>query len=68
MKMSKYTPPKPAPLPADYGVFYESLNDNERALIELAKEKLGSSFIIQWSHMYKKWKAAAAPPQTNGKN
>jgi hypothetical protein len=51
-----YIPPKPIPLPEDYGLFYKSLSEDEKELIELAKEKLGTSFIIMWSHMYKKWK------------
>lgn len=50
-----YVPPKPLPLPEDYGTFYNSLSNNEKELIELAKKKLGSSFIIRWTHMYKKW-------------
>lgn len=54
---TKYIPPRPIPLPDDYGTFYESLNNFEKELITLAHEKLGSSFIIQWSHMYRKWKA-----------
>lgn len=52
-----YTPPKIVPLPEDYGLFYNSLSDNEKELIELAQDKLGSSFIIRWTHMYKKWKS-----------
>jgi len=52
-----YIPPKTVPLPEDYGSFYNSLTENEKQLIELAKEKLGSSFIIRWTHMYKKWEA-----------
>ena len=56
----KYTPPPPAPLPADYDEFYASLTTQERELFEIAREKLGSSFFVQWSHLYKRWSAAKA--------
>ena len=59
----RYTPPKPAPLPEDYEEFYATLSEAERELDALAKEMLGSSYFIQWSHMYLRWskaKAAAA--------
>ena len=53
--MQRYTPPKPAPLPLDFDEFYGSLTDKEKELHELAIEKLGSSYFIQWTHMYSKW-------------
>ena len=56
----KYTPPPPAPLPADYDEFYASLTTQERELFEIAREKLGSSFFVQWSHLYKRWSQAKA--------
>jgi hypothetical protein len=60
--MQRYTPPKPAQLPADYDEFYATLTAEEKELDALAKEWLGSSYFIQWTHMYTKWskqKAAA---------
>lgn len=54
--MQKYTPPKPAPLPEDFDEFYSSLSDMEKQLHQLATQKLGSSYFVQWCHMYKKWK------------
>jgi hypothetical protein len=51
----RYAPPKPAPLPEDYEEFYAGLTEAEKELDELAKEWLGSSYFIQWSHMYTKW-------------
>lgn len=54
--MKQYAPPKPAPLPEDYEEFYASLTPAEKELDELAKEWLGSSYFIQWTHMYTKWK------------
>ena len=53
--MQRYTPPKPAPLPADYDEFYATLTAEEKELDALAKEWLGSSYFIQWTHMYTKW-------------
>ena len=56
--MQRYTPPKPAPLPADYDEFYATLTAEEKELDALAKEWLGSSYFIQWTHMYTKWSKA----------
>ena len=54
--MLHYTPPKPAPLPADFDEFYASLTPQEQELHQLAIEKLQSSYFVQWTHFYKKWK------------
>jgi len=54
-KMLVYTPPKPAPKPADFDAFYASLTPKEKELHLLAMEKLGSSYFVQWTHSYKKW-------------
>jgi hypothetical protein len=56
--MQVYQPPKPAPLPEDFEEFYASLTSQEKELHELAIEKLGSSYVVQWCHMYRKWKKA----------
>ena len=56
--MQVYQPPKPAPLPEDFDEFYASLTPQEIELHQLAIEKLGSSYFVQWSHMYRKWKKA----------
>ena len=53
--MQVYTPPKPAPLPADFDEFFATLSEKEKELHELATVKLGSSYFIQWTHMYLKW-------------
>jgi hypothetical protein len=53
-----YEPPKPSPLPEDYEEFMASLTEKEKMLFEIAKEKLGSSFFVQWTHLYKRWKAS----------
>lgn len=54
--MEVYTPPRPAPLPEDFDEFYESLSPQEKELHHLAVEMLKSSYFVQWSHMYIKWK------------
>ena len=58
VKGKRYTPPKSAPLPEDYEEFYATLTPAEKELDLLAKEKLGTSYFIQWSHMYLKWSKA----------
>lgn len=54
-EMNVYTPPKPAPLPHDFDEFYASLTPQEKELHALAIEMLGSSYFVQWCHMYRKW-------------
>ena len=58
--MQKYTPPTSAPLPNDFAEFYEELTPQEKQLHQLATEKLGSSYFVQWTHMYTKWSKAKA--------
>jgi hypothetical protein len=58
--MQVYTPPKPAPLPKDFEEFYASLTPEEKELHALATNMLGSSYFIQWTHMYTKWVKAKA--------
>lgn len=56
----RYTPPKPAPLPADFDEFFASLTESERELHKLATEWLASSYFVQWVPLYKNWKKAEA--------
>ena len=58
--MNTYVPPKPAPPPPDFDEFYESLSPQEKQLHEVAIQKLQSSYFVQWTHMYTKWKKAQA--------
>ena len=60
--MLRYAPPKPAPLPADFDEFYASLTPEEKDLHALAIEMLQSSYFVQWSHMYKKWRLPSGAP------
>lgn len=64
--MNVYTPPKSAPLPADFDEFYASLTQAEKELHLLAIEKLGSSYFVQWTHMYRKWKKAKEAAKSGG--
>ena len=59
-EMKVYTPPKSAPLPADFDEFFATLTQKEKELHQLATEKLGSSYFIQWTHMYLEWSKAKA--------
>jgi len=56
----RYTPPKPAPLPADFDEFFASLTESERELHHLATEWLASSYFVQWVPLYKNWKKTQA--------
>jgi len=57
-----YKPPPPHKLPADAAEFLASLDETNRRLHELAREKLGSSYFMERTHSYKAWKKAAKPP------
>jgi hypothetical protein len=63
--MQSYTPPKPAALPKDFDEFYASLTQQEKELHILAIEKLQSSYFVQWTHFYKKWKKEKEKEQEN---
>jgi hypothetical protein len=56
--MDTYTPPKPPAKPADYTAFMSSLSPKERELHEMGEKLLGSSYFVQWTHGYRKWKAS----------
>jgi hypothetical protein len=56
--MLRYLPPKSPPPPEDFDEFYDSLTQQEKELHQLAIELLQSSYFVQWTHMYKKWKKA----------
>lgn len=67
-QMEYYRPPKPSPKPEDYSEFYTSLSDKEKQLLIIAEEKLGSSFFIQWCHMYKNFQKKKAEAQKTKDN
>jgi hypothetical protein len=54
-----YRSPKPSPKPADYEEFLKSLTAEEKLLLTIAQEKLGSSFFVQWCRLYLDWKKKA---------
>lgn len=43
--------------PADAAEYLEACGPDERRLVQLAIEKLGSSYFMEKSHGYKAWKA-----------
>lgn len=49
----------PHQLPADAEAYLASVSAEERALVKLAIEQLGSSYFMEKSHGYKAWKATA---------
>ena len=60
MSSKMYKPPKPSPVPADYEAFFKSLNEEEKKLLSIAQERLGSSFFVQWCRLYLVWKSQQA--------
>lgn len=58
MEPEIYIPPKPAPKPADYDEFISTLSPKEKELHEMGEKLLGSSYFVQWTHHYRKWKAS----------
>ena len=54
--MNVYVPPSRPPPPPDFDEFFTFLTPQERQLHELANQKLQSSYFVQWTHMYRKWK------------
>jgi hypothetical protein len=53
-----YVPLKPHAVPTEAMAYLESLNAKERELHEMAVKILGSSYFVETSHGYVKWKAA----------
>jgi hypothetical protein len=43
--------------PADAAEYLAAISPEERRLVQLAIEKLGSSYFMEKSHGYKAWKA-----------
>jgi len=56
---TKYSKPPAPSKPADYADFLASLTERDKELLELGEQWLGSSFFIQWTHLYGEWKAKA---------
>jgi hypothetical protein len=48
----------PHTLPADANAYLAACSPEERRLVDLAIEKLGSSYFMEKSHGYKAWKAS----------
>jgi hypothetical protein len=58
--MLKYTPPPTHKKPDDVAEFLASLSENERLLHQMAERILGSSYFMDRTHGYQKWKKAKA--------
>ncbi len=57
----KYTPPPPHEVPEEAVAYVAQMSPRDRELHELAIQLLGSSYFVEWSHGFKKWRAANAP-------
>ena len=57
--MQKYTPPPVHKKPDDVATFLASLTDNERLLHQMGERILGSSYFMDRTHQYQKWKKQA---------
>lgn len=55
---SPYVAPPPHAIPAEAIPYLESLTPKERELHEMAVKILGSSYFVETSHAFIKWKAA----------
>lgn len=51
----------PHPLDPSEQQYVAQMGPQDRALHELAVQKLGSSYFVKWTHGYKKWAATVAP-------
>lgn len=48
----------PQQLPPDAAEYLADISKEERALVKLAIERLGSSYFMEKSHGYTKWKSS----------
>ena len=53
-----YIPLKPHAIPKEAIAYLDSLNPKERELHDMAVKILGSSYFVETSHGFVKWKAA----------
>lgn len=59
--MNMYVPLPPHPIGEEAAEFLKQLTPKERELHEMAIEKLGSSYFVESSHAFKKWKEINVP-------
>jgi hypothetical protein len=55
-----YSPPPPHEIPEEAAAYLAQMSPKDRELHELAVKLLGSSYFVEWSAGFKKWKAANA--------
>lgn len=63
--MQKYTPPPVHAKPDDVAEFIASLSENEKLLHQMAERILGSSYFMDRTHGYQKWKKSQTPKATS---
>lgn len=54
----------PHPLSPQEQTYVNQMSSKDRALHDLAIQKLGSSYFVKWTHGFKKWSAAVQPAPT----
>ncbi len=58
--MNSYTPPPPHAVPKEAAAYVGQMDSRTRRLHEMAQKLLGSSYFVEFSHGFQKWKAAQA--------
>jgi hypothetical protein len=56
----RYEPPPPHEIPEEAVAYVAQMSQKDRELHELAVQLLGSSYFVEWSAGFKKWKAKQA--------
>lgn len=56
----QYIPQEPHPISEEGRRFLASLSEREMALQTMMSKSLGSSYFVERTHAFRKWKAAAA--------
>jgi hypothetical protein len=59
--MNTYTPLPPHTIPPEAKPYVDQMDERTRSLHDLAIQLLGSSYFVEYSHGYRKWKAAQKP-------
>ena len=60
-----YQPLPPHAVPAEAAAYVAAMTPKERELHDLAVQLLGSSYFVEWSHGFKKWRQGQAAKTPN---
>jgi hypothetical protein len=53
----RYEPPPPHEIPEEAAAYVAQMSPRDRELHDLAVQLLGSSYFVEWSAGFKKWRA-----------